>query len=125
MMILRSILFVGIGGGIGCVLRYLVGVVVGRYFQASWPQATFVVNMAGCLLIGMLVGWLGRQGTNAAELRSLLVTGFCGGFTTYSAFALENVQLLQSGHAGLVAAYVAASIIGGILLVCAGMWMMR
>ena len=124
-MLLRSLVLIGLGGGIGSMLRYLTSLWVGRCFPHHFPLATFVVNMAGCLLIGVLFGLFERHVPSTTGLRAFFMTGFCGGFTTFSTFALENVNLLQSGHAWLAFAYVAASVVIGLLLVWLGISMVK
>ncbi|HEY0066960.1 MAG TPA: CrcB family protein, partial [Flavisolibacter sp.] len=90
---------VGLGGGAGSMLRFLLQ----RAFNASFPYGTFIVNITGCLLIGLLWG-LGR-GNGSETGRLLLVTGFCGGFTTFSAFTQESVELLEQHKAFTFLAY--------------------
>jgi CrcB protein len=105
---------VGLGGGAGSMLRFLLQ----RAFNASFPYGTFIVNIAGCLLIGLLWG-LGRSyGPETGRL--LLVTGFCGGFTTFSAFTQEGVELLQQQRAFTFLAYCLLSVAGGLVATYCG-----
>ena len=91
---LRNILLVAIGGAIGSVCRYLLsGINV-----ASWPWGTFAVNILGSLFIGLFVG-LVSKGIVSPEIKLLLVTGFCGGFTTFSTFANESFSMMKAGDA--------------------------
>ncbi len=116
---IKSIFFVGIGGAIGSVMRYLLGVVSTHYFKGTFPIATFITNFLGCLIIGLLIGYFGKNNEINPQLKLLLITGFCGGFTTFSTFAAENVQLLENGNYGLLYANVAGSVvlgIGGVIL---------
>lgn len=116
---IKSIFFVGIGGAIGSVMRYLLGVVSTHYFKGTFPIATFITNFLGCLIIGLLIGYFGKNNEINPQLKLLLITGFCGGFTTFSTFAAENVQLLENGNYGLLFANVAGSVvlgIGGVIL---------
>jgi CrcB protein len=122
-------LLVFVGGGLGCVSRYAVGVGIARFWPASpttgaadpplkgvHTGATLAVNVIGCVLIGLVWGRLGAQ--MREETRLLLVVGFLGGFTTFSAIGWETVTLLTRGHAAHAGAYVAAT----LLLGTAGAW---
>ena len=122
---LRALLFVGLGGFAGSALRYLVGVAINRHFTHSFPFATFTVNLVGCLLIGLLYGFGQKQQWFAGEGWLLLATGFCGGFTTFSAFALENGALLREGQSFNAILYVLLSVVLGIALCRLGIWLVR
>lgn len=114
----RNVLFVFIGGGAGSVLRYLLSVGTQKFWIAkSFPVGTFLANLIGCFLIGVLVSVLVKNDTN---LRLLLITGFCGGFTTFSAFSVESVSLWQSGEFLLLGIYVLLSVILGLAAVWLG-----
>ncbi len=113
---LRNILLVAIGGAIGSVCRYLLSSIN----VASWPWGTFAVNILGSLFIGLLVG-LVSKGIVSPEIKLLLVTGFCGGFTTFSTFANESFSMMKAGDALQMALYLAASVVIGILAVWLGM----
>ena len=114
-----SWVLIGVGGGAGAVGRYFLQQYVQGRWPLAWPIGTGVVNAAGCLLAGLLLGLLERYGL-APAWRLLLLTGVCGGFTTFSAFALENMALLRAGHLGLAAAYAGGSVAAGLLLAAAG-----
>ena len=113
---LRNILLVALGGAIGSVCRYLLS----GMNVASWPWGTFAVNILGSLVIGLLVG-LASKGIVSPEMKLLLVTGFCGGFTTFSTFANESFSMMKAGDALQMALYVGASVVVGILVVWVGM----
>ncbi len=114
-------LFVGLGGALGSVARYALSTFITRAVPvAVFPWGTFGVNLLGCFLIGIATSLLGTVSTNNTELRLLFCTGLIGGFTTFSAFSLEAVALLQGGYAGLAATYVAASVGLGLLFVFFG-----
>ncbi len=117
---IRAIVLVGIGGGIGSILRYLTTVLVNKYFQTTFPLATFAANLFGCLAIGLLLGFFERQQLINSDLKFLLVTGFCGGYTTFSAFASENFSLFQSGNSLMAFAYIAISVLAGLFAVWLG-----
>lgn len=117
----KALLIAGIGGGIGSSFRYLTSVLTQKYIQSLFPWATFLVNVIGCLLIGVLIGFFTKQQVENTELKLLFITGFCGGFTTFSAFALENIKLFQSGNSFIALLYIALSVFLGIFAVWTGM----
>lgn len=93
---IRNLLFVATGGAIGSVLRYLISTNLHKAYPNFSPYGTFTVNMLGCLLIGLLMGWINAQKLMNPQLQLLLVAGFCGSFTTFSTFAHEaNLMLLE------------------------------
>jgi CrcB protein len=114
---LKTLLLVGIGGGLGSVLRYLTAYVVGKFYNNPFPLATFSVNIFGCLLIGILIGIFGKQLSPNDDLKYLFITGFCGGYTTFSTFSAENIQLIQSGNYLIPALYITSSVLFGIVMV--------
>ena len=118
---LKQFLLVGLGGAAGSMLRFLVSVLTAKYYAAAFPLATFLINLLGCFLIGVFIGWFGHSGQLNQHLRLLLVTGFCGGYTTFSTFSAENLNLLQSGHHLTAFGYMATSIVAGILAVWCGL----
>ena len=112
---IRNLLLVALGGAVGSVLRYLLS-----NMNTSFPWGTFAVNILGSLLIGLLVGLVGR-GVLSPEMKLLLVTGFCGGFTTFSTFANESFSMMRTGDVLLSALYIGVSVVVGVLAVYAGM----
>lgn len=113
---MRSLLLVGLGGAVGSMARYFISRVISTRYTLSFPLATFIINIVGCFLIGLLFGYVQKNNTSQSDLWLILATGFCGGFTTFSAFALENVNLLK-GQINITALlYITASVIVGILL---------
>jgi CrcB protein len=122
---IKTLLLVGIGGGLGSVLRYLTAYIVGKFYDNPFPLATFSVNILGCLLIGILIGVFGKQLSPNDDLKYLFITGFCGGYTTFSTFSAENIQLIQSGNYVIPALYIASSVLFGILAVFLGMVMVK
>ena len=112
---IRNLLLVALGGAAGSVLRYLLSNI-----NASFPWGTIVANILGSLLIGLLVGLVGK-GVLSPEMQLLLVTGFCGGFTTFSTFANESFGMMKAGDILLTALYVGVSVVLGILAVWVGM----
>ena len=114
---IRTLLCIAIGGSVGSMLRYLTAFAIEKYYATIFPLATFVVNIVGCLIIGLVMGWLEKNQLMTSNLKWLLVTGFCGGFTTFSAFGYENIRLLQNGNIGMAFLYIGGSIIVGLLAV--------
>ena len=114
------LLWIGLGGAAGSVLRYLIGGFIQRSAHAGFPAGTLVVNVLGCFLIGVLAQhYLNVQAH--PNMRAALMTGFCGGFTTFSAFSLETVGLLRGGEYGKTAAYLVLSVSVSILATISGM----
>lgn len=114
---LRAYLAVALGGALGSVLRYAIAKLLPA---GTFPWATFAVNLTGAFLIGLLAGWATREGGLSDTAWLLLATGFCGGFTTFSSFALENILLLRGGDLAIAVSYTAGSLILGLLLCGAG-----
>lgn len=110
---MKAILLVFLGGGIGSSLRYIIG----KYLNPEtngFPWGTFTVNLIGSLFIGLIFGWVLQKSKLSGDLLLFLVVGFCGGFTTFSAFAHESLNLLKTGYTNLFFAYVIGSIILGL-----------
>jgi CrcB protein len=117
---LKAILLVSIGGAVGSSMRYVTCLFIQKWVSQLYPWGTFVANMLGCLLIGVLMGYFSKLQLNNNDYKLLLVTGFCGGYTTFSAFALENYNLWQQGNITTAFIYIALSIMGGLLAVFSG-----
>ena len=117
----RLLLLVGAGGAVGTLARWAVS--TGVPTTAGWPLATLAVNLLGSFVLGFLLESLLRRGPETRELRRWrlgLGTGFCGGFTTYSSFAVELDRLVSGGHTGTALGYAAVSLVGGLLAVVLG-----
>lgn len=117
---IKNIFIVLIGGGAGSVFRYLVSFYLNKWGSFSFPFSTFIVNIFGCLLIGIISGLFFKSNYLSPELKLLIITGFCGGFTTFSAFAYENFNLIQSGNFTLSLFYSFLSVLFGIVSVWIG-----
>ena len=117
---IKQLLLVGFGGAIGSILRYLTSVLMAKYDVGSFPLATFITNVLGCFAIGLLIGYFSNADTDQ-NLKLLFITGFCGGYTTFSTFAAENIALLQSNNYITLMVYTLASVIVGLLAVGLGL----
>ena len=117
---IKNILLVLLGGGIGSVARYLLSYFFSKNEGIYFPWATFVANCVGCLLIGLLFGYIQKNNLQNDALKLLLITGFCGGFTTFSTFSLENIQFIQNQNYNLAIIYTLTSVLLGFLGVIIG-----
>ncbi|MCB5191455.1 fluoride efflux transporter CrcB [Methylobacillus arboreus] len=114
---MQQLLLVALGGAIGSVARFkLSGFILHQAIHLKFPLGTFVVNIVGCLIIGMLAGLGERWGGFPAAWKVFLFTGVVGGFTTFSAFGLETMLLLKSGELLIALLYVTLSIVVGLVL---------
>ena len=120
---------VALGGGAGAVLRYQAGRaltgLLGPATVASFPWATLVVNVVGSLAMGLLAGWLARHGAASETWRLLIGVGLLGGFTTFSAFSLEMMLLIERGQPGTAFVYAAISVLAGVTALYVGLIAMR
>jgi len=122
---INNILLVGLGGGLGSIARYLCQRWTLRAFPHSFPLGTFAVNVAGCFLIGLFWGMTFRTFQSNENWKLFLMTGICGGFTTFSAFTLEGIGLLKEQKPGLFLLYLGGSVVMGMVATYAGMKIMR
>ncbi len=120
---MRELLFIFIGGGLGSICRYSIGAYMLNSLAQRFPWATFAANALGCLCIGLLIGYFSNRPTGVLYL--LLVTGFCGGFTTFSTFSNETFQLLRQGLYAFALGYMALSFFVGIMSVAAGFYLVK
>jgi CrcB protein len=122
---MNMILAVAAGGALGSVARYLVGLQAARWLGVSFPWGTLAVNLAGSFAIGVIAEAVLRGWAIAPEWRAFLTVGILGGFTTFSAFSLDVANLIERGALGAAAVYVAASVVGSIAGLFAGLWLVR
>ena len=118
-------LLVFIGGGLGSTLRYIVNVVCARYLGTAFPYHTFIINITGSIVMGLIAGYLAFKGEAALPWRLFLMTGILGGYTTFSAFSLDTAVLYERGAIGLALFYVLGSVVFSILGLFAGMALVR
>lgn len=111
---MKALLWVGAGGSIGSILRYLVQLYVGRYINVVFPLGTFLINISGCLALGLLYGISVRHAWLNMEWKLLLMTGVCGGFTTFSGYSFEGLSLLRTGQYLYFSLYIAGSVLLGL-----------
>lgn len=122
---LKNIVMVALGGSAGSVLRYLCQRWVYQFYPHPFPWGTLIVNVAGCFLIGVFYSMSEKSSVLTPEWRLLLTTGFCGGFTTFSAFAFENLTLLRSGDVTYFILYILISVVLGIASVLGGITLIK
>ena len=115
----KDIIIVGIGSGIGGICRYLISSFMRQAYN-GFPWGTFAVNVAGCLLIGILWGVMSRFQNLSPSFSLFLMVGFCGGFTTFSTFSKEGLALLQANNYTLLALYTIGSVVLGVTAVALG-----
>lgn len=120
---MKTALLVFVGGGIGAVGRWAVGLGALRLFGAGFPYGTLIVNLIGCFAMGVLARLLFQVGQGGHDLRIFLMTGVLGGFTTFSAFSLEAANLWMRQESGAALAYVLLSVGGALAGIAAGLWL--
>jgi CrcB protein len=122
---MKNIILVGIGGMGGSIARYLTATYFTKLIPSAFPYGTFAVNIIGCLVIGVIFGLAGRFSWFTSDWRIFLATGFCGGYTTFSSFAIENVQLIQQSNYFTFALYSVGSFALGLLAVFIGLSLVK
>lgn len=123
-MNITNLMIVGLGGFAGSILRFYLSLAFVRT-TSGFPFPTLVINVLGSFLLGLIVCiWVGEEG-NDARLRLFLGTGFCGGFTTFSTFSVENLTLLQRGDVGQFLIYAVGSSVAGLGAAALGYWLGR
>lgn len=117
---IKNAVIVALGGAVGSALRYVIQHTIHSKYPNLFPYGTFVVNIAGCLLIGLLMGWATQEKLFSPQINLLLIAGFCGGFTTFSTFAYEGNALLLENKPLQALLYIAASVVVGMVCAYAG-----
>lgn len=115
-----KILIIGVGGFLGSISRYAVYQLFDRQILAYFPYATLTVNVIGSLFIGLIYAWAQKEGWMTEQFRYFAAIGFCGSFTTFSTFAIENMTYMKASHWGVVALYISGSVILSVLAAFAG-----
>lgn len=118
-------LLVFLGGGLGAMLRHGINVATPRLLGNGFPWSTFLINITGSLIMGLVAGWFAFKGDAPQSWRLFLTTGILGGYTTFSAFSLDTALLYERGELGLAAAYVAGSVALSIAGLFTGLWIVR
>jgi len=121
----KSYLLVFIGGGLGSTLRHVVNIVSQRLLGTNFPYHTFIINITGSTIMGLIAGYLAFKGDATQSWRLFLMTGVLGGYTTFSAFSLDAAVLYERGAIGLTALYVLGSVVLSILGLFAGLALVR
>ena len=122
---LKALLIVGTGSFIGGVLRFALGRFVQSLVHSVFPWGTFVVNILGCLIIGLLFGLTLKEGLVSTSWKLFLFAGICGGFTTFSTFSLENLSLLRDGYLFYFFLYSGLSVFLGLAATAGGYFMVK
>lgn len=120
-----KVLVVGLGGFLGSIARYVTVKSVDEKLNTVFPYGTLTVNIAGSFVLGVIYALAIRKTGMTENWRLFMGAGFCGGFTTFSAFALENFNLIQQKMVGTSVAYLSISVVSGLLALAAGVWLVR
>lgn len=114
-----------VGGGLGAMLRHGINVGVGRWLGSAFPWSTFLINITGSLVMGLIAGWFAFKADASQSWRLFLTTGILGGYTTFSTFSLDTALLYERGEVGLAALYILGSVMLSIAGLFAGLWLIR
>ena len=122
---MMSYFIVFLGAGIGGMMRHGANAAVTRALGPAFPYGIMIVNVAGCLAMGLIAGWFAFRGQAGQDWRLFLTTGILGGFTTFSAFSLDTALLWERGEPALAALYVIGSVVLSLAGVFTGLWLVR
>ena len=114
-----------VGGGLGASLRHTINIACARCIGTSFPWGTFIINITGSTVMGLIAGYLAFKGEASQPWRLFLMTGILGGYTTFSAFSLDTAVLYERGELGLALFYVLGSVVLSIAGLFAGLALMR
>jgi CrcB protein len=115
---MRTAVLIFVGGGLGSLARYFLGQVISKYSYTQFPLGTLIVNIVACLLVGLLAGLIDHK----AAARAFLIIGFCGGFSTFSTFTVETMDLIRGNFMGHVVLYILASLVCCMGATFVGLW---
>jgi CrcB protein len=124
-IVMVKLTLIFIAGGIGCLARYGLGIAMQKLALGSLPLATFIINMIGCFLFGIVWSLAEERQMVSQEMKLLLLTGFMGSFTTFSTFAFESNQLLKNSAWAAASSNMLLQVILGVALVQCGMWLAK
>ena len=122
---IRNLFFVALGSCLGGMSRYLAQHYINIYFPSRISVGTLVVNVTGCFIVGLLFAWAEKENALSPAARLFLITGFCGGYTTFSAIALENINMMRSGQLYVAIAYITLSVVLGLAATFAGIFLVK
>jgi len=121
----NSLILIFIGGGLGSVLRFIIGHYVSKKVESGIPWGTLIVNILGSFLLGAIIGYVDKMNWTSSQYIVFFTIGFCGGFTTFSTFSIENAMLIKNGDWVLFLSYTLLSIIIGILTAFGGFLLLK
>jgi fluoride exporter len=119
-MSFSNVLLVGFGGFLGSIFRYVSSVSIDQKLNSTFPYGTLTVNLVGAFLLGLVYGWATQNSNDVSNTKLFLITGFCGGFTTFSAFAFENFSLMSNRMTTTSLTYSISTLVLGVVLVWVG-----
>ncbi len=125
---MQLMLLIGLGGFLGTIARYTCAqlpFLAGNSKSNNFPFATLLVNLFGCFVIGLVYGYFEKQSVTDSDWKLILTAGFCGGFTTFSAFSIENIQMMREGHYLMSILYIFSSVLLGLLLTWGGITLIK
>lgn len=117
---MKQVLVIWIGGGFGSLLRYWMQLLASKLLAVSFPVGTLIVNISGCFLIGLFYGMLTKSAFTNSDWKLFLVTGLCGGYTTFSSFSYESISLFKEGNYLYFITYIVSSFILGLMATVVG-----